>query len=132
MARKKKSKIEFSSSDDPLNDAFAGLNLGGLELPAAPSSVEKKTLVKVERKVYGGRLDVKREKTGRGGKTVTVIYGVTPMDKKEAKNLLLSLKKKFATGGTQHTERLELQGDVLETLVDHLRTLGYKAVRSGG
>ncbi len=74
---------------------------------------------------------VKRDRKGRGGKTVTVVYGLqhTPTKLKE---LLKTLQSACGTGGTVKDNDLEIQGDHRERVAAKLMELGYKVKMAGG
>ena len=74
---------------------------------------------------------VKRDRKGRAGKTVTVIYGLqhTPAALKE---LLTMLKNTCGTGGTIKETDLEIQGDQRDKVAEKLLQLGYKVKLVGG
>jgi translation initiation factor 1 len=74
---------------------------------------------------------VKRDRKGRGGKTVTVVYGLqhTPAKFKE---LLTLLKESCGAGGTLKEGELEIQGDQREKVAAKLTELGYKVKLAGG
>lgn len=74
---------------------------------------------------------VKRDRKGRGGKTVTVIYGLqhTPATFKE---LLTALKATCGAGGTLKEGELEIQGDQRDKVAEKLKELGYKVKLAGG
>jgi translation initiation factor 1 len=83
---------------------------------------------------------VRRETSGRGGKTVTVA-GPLVLARPEAEALLASWKKLCGGGGALKAGKtadgspafeLEIQGDHAERLVAELVAAGYKAKRSGG
>lgn len=80
-------------------------------------------------------LRVRREKAGRGGKTVTTA-GIFYLTKDEAAGLLLALKKKLGSGGHLRPADagwiMEIQGDHAEFLVAELTTRGFRAKRAGG
>ena len=78
-----------------------------------------------------GIVRVKREKKGRGGKTVTIITGLEG-DKKVLSDLCKKLKKRFGSGGAVKNWTIELQGDLAEQSVKYLQELGFKAKQSGG
>ena len=54
---------------------------------------------------------LRMEKAGRGGKTVTVVYGL-PNNAAFLKALAADLKKACGTGGTATADGVELQGDL--------------------
>ena len=74
---------------------------------------------------------IRREKKGRGGKDVTVIYDLklTPADMKA---LSKTLKKKCGAGGAVKNGTIEIQGDQRETVAAELQRLGYKTKFTGG
>ena len=83
---------------------------------------------------------VRREKSGRGGKTVTVA-GPLVLNREDATRLLAAWKKMCGGGGALKTGKtaagdpcfeLEIQGDHADKLVADLVKAGYKAKRSGG
>jgi translation initiation factor 1 len=75
--------------------------------------------------------EIRREKKGRGGKTVTVIreLQLTPADRKA---LAKRLKKKCGTGGAVKDETIEIQGDLRDRVAEELQKLGYKTKFTGG
>ena len=62
---------------------------------------------------------LRTEKKGRGGKTVTVVYGL-PQNSEFLKELSQELKRACGTGGTATEEGVELQGDMRERVRDVL------------
>ena len=82
---------------------------------------------------------VRRERSGRKGKTVTVA-GPFHLVRADAQTLLRDLKRRCGTGGTlksvdgdgEPNVDLEIQGDHAETLIERLAALGYPAKRAGG
>jgi translation initiation factor 1 len=64
------------------------------------------------------------EKTGRGGKTVTVIYDL-PRNTAFLKELTQELKRTCGTGGTAGEDRVELQGELRDRVREYLRNKGY-------
>jgi translation initiation factor 1 len=64
------------------------------------------------------------EKTGRGGKTVTVIYDL-PRNAAFIKELTLELKRTCGVGGTAQDDRVELQGEQRDRVRDLLRKKGF-------
>jgi translation initiation factor 1 len=64
------------------------------------------------------------EKKGRGGKTVTVVYGL-PQNPEFLKELSQELKRACGTGGTVVKDGVELQGDLRPRVRDVLARRGY-------
>lgn len=78
-----------------------------------------------------GVVRVRRETKGRGGKTVTTIFGV-PLAEPELKQLTKDLKTRCGTGGSTKDGIIIIQGDHADKLVDELKKRGYHAKRTGG
>lgn len=75
-----------------------------------------------------GVVRVFREKGGRGGKTVTVVRGLSGDLNAVAKDL----KRHCATGGAVKAGAIEIQGDHREKIVARLQSAGYRAKPAGG
>jgi translation initiation factor 1 len=76
-------------------------------------------------------LRVQATRSGRKGKTVTVISGLQSSPETLA-DLLKKLKAQCGAGGTVKENEIEIQGDHTQKLVQILTQLGYKAKISGG
>ena len=74
---------------------------------------------------------VRREKKGRGGKTVTTITGLD-LNAAQMKELASELKRLCGTGGSVKNGVIEIQGDNTDKVVRALDERGYKAKRAGG
>lgn len=103
--------------------AFGGLNLSGLpeapEKPVAPVPAAKP--VKLQ------KIHTRIEKSGRSGKTVTVLFGpgVEMKDSAGRDALLKLLKNSLGCGGIVAEATIELQGEVRERALARLREAGY-------
>ena len=64
------------------------------------------------------------EKKGRGGKSVTVVYGL-PRNAPFLKALAQELKRVCGTGGTPAEDSVELQGDLRDRVRDYLLKKGF-------
>jgi translation initiation factor 1 len=64
------------------------------------------------------------ENSGRGGKTVTVVYDL-PRNEAFLKALAQELKRACGTGGAAGDGTVELQGDLRDRVRDALRNKGY-------
>lgn len=74
---------------------------------------------------------VRREKSGRAGKVVTVIYDLH-LTKTALMELAKELKISCATGGTIKDGKIELRGDQRDRAVALLIRKGFKALPAGG
>jgi translation initiation factor 1 len=74
---------------------------------------------------------IRREKKGRGGKTVTVIMNLqlTPADMKA---LAKQLKQACGVGGSVKGDTIEIQGDNREKVAARLKQIGYSTKFVGG
>lgn len=64
------------------------------------------------------------EKAGRGGKTVTVVFGL-PNNTAFLRDLCQDLKRACGTGGTATADGVELQGDLRERVRELLIAKGF-------
>ena len=78
-----------------------------------------------------GFVRIRREKSGRGGKTVTALYGVRGSDR-ELDDLLKTLKQRCGAGGAREGDTLEIQGDHRERVEAALVALGHRVKQAGG
>ena len=67
---------------------------------------------------------LRMEKTGRSGKTVTVVYDL-PRNEEFLKTLCQELKRACGTGGAVTEAGVEIQGDQRDRLRDLLTKKGY-------
>ena len=67
---------------------------------------------------------LRMEKKGRGGKTVTVVFGL-PRNPEFLRELTQELKRVCGTGGTAVDDGVELQGDLRDRVRDVLIKRGY-------
>jgi translation initiation factor 1 len=132
-------KNRVSTSGDQVNlsqNPFAGLAAEGL--PAGPQRPEEggapsTARAKPEKKPgWRGRVDVRRESAGRGGKRVTAIDGFQKISKPEIEQMLREMQKTTGSGGTLKAGRIELQGDRVEGVMAILVAHGFRPVRTGG
>jgi translation initiation factor 1 len=78
-----------------------------------------------------GVVRVRREVSGRRGKTVTVIAGLPP-DPDALRALAAELKRRCGTGGSVKDGAIEIQGDHRDVLVAELEQRGFRVKRAGG
>jgi translation initiation factor 1 len=78
-----------------------------------------------------GRVKVRRETSGRRGKTVTTVANV-PVDDDGLRALAGRLKKRCGVGGSIKDGTIELQGDHRDVVMVVLQAEGFDAVLAGG
>lgn len=112
--------------------------LGGLSLPsrptaaAAPAQVAGKSPAAPAPAKHRGRVDIRRETGGRGGKTVTVIDGFVGIGLPEKEQLAKKIRGACGCGGTVKDGAIEIQGDQRETIARILTEAGFRPVFAGG
>ncbi len=77
-------------------------------------------------------LGVRREKKGRGGKTVTLIILPDEFPGNQAPDLAQKIKKHCGTGGSVTPQGIVIQGDFVDKTIGFLKKLGYPAKKVGG
>ncbi|MFP4157930.1 MAG: translation initiation factor [Opitutales bacterium] len=128
-----KKRIETDGGAPLGANPFEGLSADGLPEAAPQKPVQKTAPGKVKKGPKKGRVELRREKSGRGGKTVTTLSAfATHLPLSELEQLAFDLKKACACGGTSKGRSIELQGDVRERVFTELEARGYQPVRAGG
>jgi translation initiation factor 1 len=79
-----------------------------------------------------GRVDIIRQKAGRGGKTVTVIKGFVGIGLPEKEQLAKTMQKACGTGGTVKNGQIEIQGDKRQEVAQILIEANFRPVFAGG
>jgi translation initiation factor 1 len=137
MGRRKRERVEVD--DGPLtNNPFAALgteqslpeddSVGSAE--AREDAGSGATTERTRPALLTGRIVVRREKKGRGGKTVTVVEGVQGPPQARAE-LLRSLRRALGVGGNVDGERLVLSGADTARVSAWLRDNGAERVVVG-
>jgi translation initiation factor 1 len=78
-----------------------------------------------------GIVRVSRERSGRKGKTVTMVRGL-PGTAADLAQLATTLKRLCGSGGTVSGDDIEIQGDHRERVAARLTELGHKVKLAGG
>ncbi len=79
-----------------------------------------------------GRVEIRRETGGRGGKTVTTVSGVMGIGLLEKETLAKRMQKACGAGGTVKDGQIEIQGDRREAVARILEEAGFRPVMAGG
>jgi len=79
-----------------------------------------------------GRVDIIRQKAGRGGKTVTVIKGFVGIGLPEKEQLAKAMQKACGTGGTVKNGQIDIQGDKRQEVGQILTEANFRPVFAGG
>jgi translation initiation factor 1 len=125
--------IPAGSSPPFGQNPFSALSNDGLptgsDKPLADLAPE--TAAKGARKIRG-RVDILRQKAGRGGKTVTVVRGFVGIGLPEKLQLAKAMQKACGTGGTVKDGQIEIQGDKRAEVARILIEANFRPVFAGG
>ena len=129
----RKDRIPTDGSPESFSqNPFASLSSAGLpQGPQQPSARGVKPAASTPPK-NRGRVEVRRETAGRGGKTVTTVSGFTGIGLPEKESLAKSMQRSCGTGGTVKDGRIEIQGDHREKVAAILSDAGFRPVFAGG
>jgi translation initiation factor 1 len=112
------------------HNPFAALDSSGLR--SSPGLPPKPAPAPAKPERNRGRVDITREKGGRGGKTVTVVDGFTGIGLPEKEQLMRTVRTACGCGGTVKAGRIEIQGDHRDTVARILSEAGFRPVFAGG
>jgi translation initiation factor 1 len=122
---------EISDNDEEEfnQNPFARLSSEGL--PPGPDTPAADPGNKRARK-NRGRVDILRQKAGRGGKTVTVMKGFVGIGLPEKERLAKVMQKACGVGGTVKNGQIEIQGDKRAEVARLLTEAGFRPFFAGG
>ena len=130
-------KISTAGGDGLGHNPFAALS--GAGLPVAPKAVLEKAAAQLGKKIAPaapeknrGRVEIRRETGGRGGKTVTTASGFVGIGLPEKEQLAKKMRAACGCGGTVKDGAIEIQGDQREKIAAILTEAGFRAVLAGG
>ncbi len=72
------------------------------------------------------KISITKQKKGKKGKTITLIKGLGIRNEIEIRALLKKIKVFCGTGGTVIGEDIQVQGDMVNKLIDFLRNEGFQ------
>ncbi len=128
MARKKREKID---TDTPggggFGDLGALLQASGLEASGEARTPEQAAAA-ASKPRKPGRVVLRREKKGRGGKVVTTLTG-HGLDSAETGALAKRMRKALGCGASVEDDAVVLQGDQRDRAADLLEGEGWRTVR---
>jgi len=106
--------------------------VGNKKLPTASRTLIRNPQSEVRNQKNRGRVDIRRETGGRGGKTVTVIDGFVGIGLPEKEQLAKKIRGACGCGGTVKDGAIEIQGDQRDTIARILSEAGFRPVFAGG
>jgi len=101
-------------------------------MKSAPTPAAQSTRKAPPESKNRGRVDITREKGGRGGKTVTIVDGFVGIGLPEKESLVKQMRAACGCGGTVKEGRIEIQGDQRENVARILEKAGFRPVFAGG
>jgi translation initiation factor 1 len=129
----RKDRVPTDGGANPLaQNPFAALSTAGLPQGAASPSLAAQIPKNAPLNKNRGRVEVRRETAGRGGKTVTSVSGFTGIGLPEKESLAKQMQRACGTGGTVKDGRIEIQGDHREKIASILSEAGFRPVFAGG
>ena len=123
-------RIPTDGGQNLTHNPFAALS--GAGLPDGPQAPPPGTAATAPPKKNRGRVDIIRQKAGRGGKTVTVVTGFVGIGLPEKEQLAKKMQKVCGTGGTVKDGQIEIQGDKRDDVARILTEAGFRPVFAGG
>jgi translation initiation factor 1 len=115
-----------------VHNPFGALDATGLR-PGPPDAATPSATPKTKAEARNrGRVDITREKGGRGGKTVTIAAGFVGIGLPEKEKLVKQMRAACGCGGTVKDGRIEIQGDQREAVARILEGAGFRPVFAGG
>ena len=120
----------FTDRQDLGHNPFAVLSSAGL--PPGPEDRPVESVEPAAPAKNRGRVDIIRQKAGRGGKTVTVITNFVGIGLPEKEDLARRMQKTCGAGGTVKEGRIEIQGDKRAEVARILADAGFRPVFAGG
>jgi translation initiation factor 1 len=124
----KKDKIATDGGQEIGLNPFSSLQLDNLMPGLVPyNSKISNSKKQVNNQKSKGIVKIRREKTGRGGKTVIVVYEIpNHVNQPAREKMLKTLKARLGTGGTLKDRNIEIQGEKLDDVREFLTTEGFQ------
>jgi translation initiation factor 1 len=126
-------KIDVGGGEALGQNPFAALE-GAIVAPSnAPLPAKREAAVPARKEVKKrGRVEIRREKAGRGGKIVTTVTGFERVSQPEIEEWAGQLKRLCGTGGTAKPRGIEIQGDRRDEAFRFFEERGFRPVLAGG
>ncbi len=110
MRPESKKRVPTQADQAPLAGMMAALD--GLNIPTAPAAPEPATPPPAAPNWKPGRVVLRRERAGRGGKTVIIVDDfATHLPPSFIENVARTLRAACGCGGTVRGRAVEIQGD---------------------
>jgi len=130
----KSGRIATDGAGAPLQqNPFGALSAAGLpSAPPPPPRPGPPVAVPVAPQKNRGRVEIRRETAGRGGRTVTTVSGFMGIGLPEKEDLAKRMQKACGVGGTVKAGQIEIQGDKRDVVARIIEEAGFRPVLAGG
>lgn len=125
-------KIDISGGTSLGQNPFGALEGTALPPGKQKAEPEKGSHQRATKPKNRGRVEIRREKSGRGGKIVTTATGFQGVCPAEQEAWVSHLKKTCGAGGTAKPGVVEIQGDRRDDLFRFFEAKGFRPVLAGG
>ena len=132
----KKKPLPGSASEAMVNNPFAALAGARDQVPEGEAEAEEEETTEASEPgpgaapTYAGKLVVRREKKGRGGKTASVIEGLHA-DANTLAGIAKALRKELGCGAHVEDDRVVVGGAQVDRVCEWLRRQGARRVIAG-
>ena len=147
MAKKKKKRVPVDTSGSLLHSPFSSLAVSSREKAQAAGRSEgsgghaseqprdddrSATSTRANRRELPAKIILRKQRKGRGGKTVTLVEGLETLAQRDVQQLAKRLRSALGCGSSIDGSTVVLQGDLGSRAEEWLRAKGAKkVVRSG-
>jgi translation initiation factor 1 (eIF-1/SUI1) len=127
-------KVRLDADSSQLSQGlFGGIDIVASTQAKPQTESRGRVLKSTENKAKSKRVTLRREKSGRGGKVVTLVTDLpASCNATWRAGFLKRAKQKLGCGGKLQADAIELQGDCRSNLAQLLQEEGFKAVIAGG
>src|SRR5213079_1757034 len=119
-------------AEEFIHNPFAALSATGLPPGPEAATPNPEAAAHEKPRKSRGRVDIIRQKAGRGGKTVTVVKGFVGIGLPEKERLAKAIQKACGVGGTVKDGQIEIQGDKRKEVARILVEANFRPVFAGG
>jgi translation initiation factor 1 len=124
-------RIEDEDEDVVYSTEFGDMRKSGGKGAGGKGKKKQRAGARPPAEGIDGTAKVRREKKGRGGKTVTAVYGLD-LDPDSLRDLGKKIKQSCGCGGSAKNGVIEIQGDKVDEVIDILEKEGHAAKKAGG
>lgn len=118
-------RIPVRTEHQPLGQGLGGVDFGALG--ALPDGPADQADLNPEPPTKSGRVVLRREKSGRGGKVVVVVSGFeSQWTEQKIEDLARAARQRSGCGGAFKNREIELQGDIAPRVREFFESQGFR------